>query len=84
MLIFSVISRLYILFKDVPDVILFLFFFIKNLFYKSDINYRKNIQEIINILGNGPTAHITYQRNTNEKLMCVNYFGLNECFFTYS
>jgi hypothetical protein len=53
--------------------------------YSSDLRYRKSNVEIINVLGNGPSCHETFNHNicSNEKIMVVNFMALTDYFFKY-
>jgi hypothetical protein len=53
--------------------------------YSSDIKYRKGSIEAINVLGNGPSCHNTFNRNIclNEKIMVVNFMAITDNFFQY-
>jgi hypothetical protein len=53
--------------------------------YSSDVRYTKNKDGIINILGNGPSCHDTFNRNLcmNEKIMVVNFTAITDVFFEY-
>jgi hypothetical protein len=53
--------------------------------YSSDLRYRKSNAGVINVLGNGPSCHDTFNHDTcsNEKIMVVNYIALTDYFFKY-
>jgi len=79
------VKKIYIFLRKSPEVILFSLRFLKVCFQRSDVKFEKKNLESINILGNGPSAHVTYQENKNvkEKLMCVNFFALTKEFLEY-
>jgi len=79
------LKKLYISFKEFPEVILFSVMIFNIFFQKSDVKFRKKTKGTINILGNGPSAHVTYlmSREGNEKIMCLNYFALTNEFQNY-
>jgi hypothetical protein len=53
--------------------------------YSSDIRYRNCNVGAINVLGNGPSCHDTFNHNisSNEKIMVVNFMALTDYFFEY-
>jgi hypothetical protein len=53
--------------------------------YSSDLGYRKSNIGVINVLGNGPSCHDTFNHNicSNEKIMVVNFMALTDYFFKY-
>ena len=79
------LSELYFSFKEIPDVIVFMVLFFKTIFQKTDVKYKKNTSEVVSILGNGPSANLTYLESNeiDDKLMCVNYFALTKEFLLY-
>jgi hypothetical protein len=57
----------------------------KALFQNSDVSFENGCGGIINVLGNGPSCHSTFQKNRtiSEHVMVVNFFGVTDEFHNY-
>ena len=71
--------------KLLPRFFFMIFKALNNFFKESDVSYVDQTRGNINILGNGPSCHSTFQinRSIDDKLMVVNFFAVSDNFVEY-